>query len=203
MTTLHADVKNGGTTRKSVNRSQMDIKRKTCDIRKWKKTFISRLILHQHWHTSPSLYKCVETRSVEVFWLLSQPWFVHSNNPVKLTFSFIYILWEISQGQDRPIRLIFSRFFSSLDTHHAHSFGNFKRSRVILYAKPCVTPQGSCYTIVILLSARINSSNQCTVASVEISTGRPGHASSATFERPWENLSTQLWTALRDKHLPP
>jgi hypothetical protein len=32
----------------SVNRSQMDTKRKTCDIRTWKKTFISRHIVHQH-----------------------------------------------------------------------------------------------------------------------------------------------------------
>jgi hypothetical protein len=32
----------------SVNRSQMDMKPTTCDIRTWKKTFISRHILHQH-----------------------------------------------------------------------------------------------------------------------------------------------------------
>jgi hypothetical protein len=31
----------------------MYIKRKTCDIRTWKKTFISRHILHQHWYTCP------------------------------------------------------------------------------------------------------------------------------------------------------
>jgi hypothetical protein len=40
----------------SVNRSQMDIKRKACDIRILpppKKTFISRHILHQHWYTYP------------------------------------------------------------------------------------------------------------------------------------------------------
>jgi hypothetical protein len=32
----------------SVNRSQIDIKLKTCDIRTWKKTFISQHILRQH-----------------------------------------------------------------------------------------------------------------------------------------------------------
>jgi hypothetical protein len=35
----------------SVNRSQMDIKRKTCDIRTW--NFFSRHILHQYWYTCP------------------------------------------------------------------------------------------------------------------------------------------------------
>jgi hypothetical protein len=54
--------------REEVNRFQMDIKRKTCDIRTWKKTFISRHILYKHW----SLYQCVETRGTEVFWLFSQ-----------------------------------------------------------------------------------------------------------------------------------
>jgi hypothetical protein len=37
----------------SVNRSQMDIKRKTCDIQNWNKIFISLHILHQHWYTCP------------------------------------------------------------------------------------------------------------------------------------------------------
>jgi hypothetical protein len=39
--------------RESVNRSQIDIKRKICDTETWKKTFISRHILHQHWYTCP------------------------------------------------------------------------------------------------------------------------------------------------------
>jgi hypothetical protein len=57
----------------SVNRSQIDVERKICDIRTWKKyllldissTNIDILVL--------SLYDCVKTRSVEVFCLLSQP----------------------------------------------------------------------------------------------------------------------------------
>jgi hypothetical protein len=36
---------------KSVNMSEMDRKRKTCDIQTWKRTFISRHILYQHWYT--------------------------------------------------------------------------------------------------------------------------------------------------------
>jgi hypothetical protein len=57
----------------SVNGPQTDIKRKTCDFRNGKKIFISRHILHQHLYTCPSFYQCVETRSIKVFWLLSQP----------------------------------------------------------------------------------------------------------------------------------
>jgi hypothetical protein len=37
----------------SVNRPQMDIKHKACDIRIWEQTFISRYIVHQHWYTCP------------------------------------------------------------------------------------------------------------------------------------------------------
>jgi hypothetical protein len=37
--------------RESISRSQMDVKRKTCDIQTWKKSFISCHILHQHWYT--------------------------------------------------------------------------------------------------------------------------------------------------------
>jgi hypothetical protein len=45
----------------------MDIKRKTCDIRTWKKfsTYPPPTLIH--------LSHRVETRSIEVFWLLSQP----------------------------------------------------------------------------------------------------------------------------------
>jgi hypothetical protein len=58
---------------KSVNKSQMDIKRKTCDIRTRKRhlfldtssTNIDTLV--------PLLYQCIETRSIEVFGLFSQP----------------------------------------------------------------------------------------------------------------------------------
>jgi hypothetical protein len=36
------------TRERQVNRSQIDIKRKACDIQSWKKTFISGHILHHH-----------------------------------------------------------------------------------------------------------------------------------------------------------
>jgi hypothetical protein len=57
---------------KSVNKSKIDIKPKTCDIRTWKKLFISRHILTNIDTFVPWLYQCFETRSIEVFWLLSQ-----------------------------------------------------------------------------------------------------------------------------------
>jgi hypothetical protein len=57
---------------KSVNRSQMDIKRKTCDIRTWKKHLFLNISSTNIDILVPSLYPCVETRSIQVFWLLSQ-----------------------------------------------------------------------------------------------------------------------------------
>jgi hypothetical protein len=57
----------------SVNRSRIDIKRKTCDIRTWKKHWFLDISTINIDALVPSLYHCVETRSIEVFWLLSQP----------------------------------------------------------------------------------------------------------------------------------
>jgi hypothetical protein len=55
---------------------------------------------------------------------------------------------------------------------------------MLLYAKPWEHLSAvATLSIVILLSAQINSSTCCTVASVATSTGQPGQASSATFER--------------------
>jgi hypothetical protein len=51
------------------------------------------------------------------------------------------------------------------------------------YAKPWEHPSTvATLSIVVLLSARINSSTCCRVARSQSSTGRPGRASSATFE---------------------
>jgi hypothetical protein len=57
-------------TRESVNRSQMDIKCKSCDIQTWKKhLFLSTSSKNIEWiHLS----HCFETCSIEVVWLLSQ-----------------------------------------------------------------------------------------------------------------------------------
>jgi hypothetical protein len=52
----------------SVNRSQMDITRKTCYIRTWKKKHLFLAISSTNIDTlAPSLYQCVETRNIEVF----------------------------------------------------------------------------------------------------------------------------------------
>jgi hypothetical protein len=75
--------------------------------------------------------------------------------------------------KDRPIRAIFPRSFSSLGTDRAHTFQNFKRSCTMLYAKPWEHSSAvATLSIFILLSARINSSTRCTIASVATKTRR-------------------------------
>jgi hypothetical protein len=51
----------------------MDIKLKTCDIRTWEKHLFLDISSPNIDTLVPSLYQCVETRSTEVFRLLSQP----------------------------------------------------------------------------------------------------------------------------------
>jgi hypothetical protein len=51
----------------------VDIKRKTCDIETWKKRLFLDISSTNIDTLVPSLFQCVETRSTEVFWLLSQP----------------------------------------------------------------------------------------------------------------------------------
>jgi hypothetical protein len=51
----------------------MDMKRKTCDIRNWKKHLVLDISSTNIDTLAPSLYQCVETRSVEVLRLLSPP----------------------------------------------------------------------------------------------------------------------------------
>jgi hypothetical protein len=57
----------------SVNSSQMDIKRKTCDIRTRKKYLFLDMSSTNTETLVPSLYQCVEPRSIEVLRLLSEP----------------------------------------------------------------------------------------------------------------------------------
>jgi hypothetical protein len=51
----------------------MAIKRKICDIRTWKKHLFIHISSTNIDTFVPLLYQCVKTRSIEVFWLLSQP----------------------------------------------------------------------------------------------------------------------------------
>jgi hypothetical protein len=51
----------------------MDVKHKTCDIRTWKKHLFLDISSINIDKFDPLLYQCVETRSIEVSWLLSQP----------------------------------------------------------------------------------------------------------------------------------
>jgi hypothetical protein len=57
----------------TVNRSQIELSRKTCDIRNWKRNVFLDISSTNTDILVPSLCLCVETRSIEVFWLLSQP----------------------------------------------------------------------------------------------------------------------------------
>jgi hypothetical protein len=49
----------------SVNRSQMDVKRKACDIRTWEKHLFLDISSTNIDTLVPSLYQCVETRSIK------------------------------------------------------------------------------------------------------------------------------------------
>jgi hypothetical protein len=51
----------------------MHTKRKACDIQTRKKNLFLDISSTSIDTLVPSLYQCVETRSIEVFWLLSQP----------------------------------------------------------------------------------------------------------------------------------
>jgi hypothetical protein len=133
--------------------------------------------------------------------VVMHPWFVPSNNPVKYLSPLS--AYHKRCCKDRPIQLLLSQSFSSLSTHHAHTFWNFTWSCIMLYAKPREHPSTVATLSLYLLSARIISSTCCTVLSVAISTGRSDQASSATFKYPWVNFSTQLWTVLCDEHFPP
>jgi hypothetical protein len=57
----------------SVNTSQVDIKYKSYDIRTWEKHLYLDITSTNTDTYVPSLYQYVEIRSIEVFWLLSQP----------------------------------------------------------------------------------------------------------------------------------
>jgi hypothetical protein len=63
--TALAHINDGG----SVNRSQMDINRKTFDIRTWKKHLLLHIPSINIGTLVPSLYQCIETLSIEVFLL--------------------------------------------------------------------------------------------------------------------------------------
>jgi hypothetical protein len=51
----------------SINRSQMNMKHKTCDIRTWKKHLFLDISSTNFDTLAPSLYQCVETRSIVAF----------------------------------------------------------------------------------------------------------------------------------------
>jgi hypothetical protein len=77
-----------------VNRSQMDIKRKTCDIRTWKKHLFLDISFTNNVILVSSLYQCMETSRIDVCWLLPQP---HSHlrfNLFVISETFATQLWN-------------------------------------------------------------------------------------------------------------
>jgi hypothetical protein len=105
-------------------------------------------------------------------------------------------------GQTHLFHFFSIRLFSG--HHRAHIFQNVKLSCILLYAKPWEHPTAvATVSVVVLLSAGINSFTRCTVASVINLKRQPGRTSSVTFEQLWGNFTTQLWFALCDKHFLP
>jgi hypothetical protein len=114
-------------------------------------------------------FQCTEARFDSDCW-----WCSHDSSPVTilLSISSPSSAYRKICCKDSSIQLIFSRSFNSLLTHGSHNYRNSKWSCIMLYAKPWEIPSAvATPSIVILLSARINSSTCCRVASVAISTG--------------------------------
>jgi hypothetical protein len=133
----------------SVNRSQMDIKCKTYDIRNWKKHFISRHVLHQHGYTclialpgrqSPqhrSVLTVVSVTSAPPFQPLRHQrnvchtvvnrftWQIHTSHRKQETFLYEYRLhWVLlpTQKKTHNRTLLFSSTFK-----HGHHFDYWKQ----------------------------------------------------------------------------
>jgi hypothetical protein len=86
----------------SVNKPQMDIKRKTCDIWTWKKhSFLDIPSTSIDTHDT-SLYKSVETRSIKVLWLLSQPLPHLRFNLFVISETFFTLMWTALRDKHFP-----------------------------------------------------------------------------------------------------
>jgi hypothetical protein len=87
----------------SVNRIQKDIKRETGDIRTWKEKHLFLDMSSTNTDTLvPSLYLCVENRSIKVFWLMSQL-FAHSCfNLFVINETFAAQLWTALRDKHFP-----------------------------------------------------------------------------------------------------
>jgi hypothetical protein len=140
--------------------------------------------------------------STETRFDLVWQWCTRDSSPVKI----LLIISSPSACRKKcynkgHIQLIFPQSFSFLGTYTLSETSND-------HALCCMLHHGS--TLVQLLHCLSLSSCQLEstftrfkIASVAISIGWHVRTSSATFKRHWEHFSTQLWTALRDKHFPP
>jgi hypothetical protein len=124
-------------------------------------------------------------------------------------FTFSSRSWKCVISTPRTVRDVArtdpfgSFFFSILQISGACTVRNFKWSCTMLYAKPWEHPSAvATLSIVILRSAQINSSTCCTVASVGISTGRPGRATSVTLQTSLREFCDTLVNRFTREELP-
>jgi hypothetical protein len=83
----------------SINRSQMDIKCKTCNIRTWKNHFISWHVLHQHLYTCPiALPMCRNPRYRSLLTLVSA-----TSAPSRVSSATLECLERISRPNCKPL----------------------------------------------------------------------------------------------------
>jgi hypothetical protein len=82
----------------------MDIKRKTCDIRTWKKYLFFDISSTKINTLVPSHCQCAETRRIAVFWLLSQPLPHLRFNLFLISETFATQLWTALRDRHFPPR---------------------------------------------------------------------------------------------------
>jgi hypothetical protein len=80
----------------------MDIKCKTCNIGTWKKHLFLRISSTNIYILVPSLYQCIETLSIEVFWLSFQPLQHNCFNLFIISKIFATQLWTALQDKRFP-----------------------------------------------------------------------------------------------------
>jgi hypothetical protein len=95
----------------SINRSQMDIKCKTCDISTWEKHLFLDISSTNVATVVPSLCQCIKTCSINVFWRLSQQllhflfslFVINETFAIKVVLSlFTWAVWDLALLSQLP-----------------------------------------------------------------------------------------------------
>jgi hypothetical protein len=103
----------------------MDIKRKTCVITTWEKHLFLDISSTNNDTLIPSVYQCVETRSIKVFLLLSQP-FQH------LCFN-LFVLREIFATKVTISLLSCEPLYATNTPYHTHETFLYEYRWHVLY----------------------------------------------------------------------